>query len=185
MLKIIFATSNLNKAREVAHILESFRIDVKHVNLKLTELQSDSLEEIAKASALEAAHRVGKPVIVEDSGLFIRSLNGFPGPFSSYVQKTIGNKGVLKLMEGIGDREASFKSVVAYCDEKRKALSFTGEARGKVSYKEKGKVWAFDPIFIPDQKGGKTYAEMGPVEKNRISHRRRALGKFAKWYLKT
>jgi len=175
----------LNKAKEVALILESFRIDVEHINFRLTEIQSDSLEEIAKASALEAAHRVGKPVIVEDSGLFIKSLNGFPGPFSSYVQKTIGNKGILKLMREIDDREASFKSVVAYCDEKIKALSFTGEVLGKISYKEKGKVWAFDPIFIPDRERQKTYAEMGTDEKNRISHRRRALESFAKWYLKS
>ena len=185
MFKIIFVTSNSNKAKEVALILENFRIDVEHINLRLTEIQSDSLEEIAKASALEAADRVDKPVIVEDSGLFIKSLNGFPGPFSSYVQKTIGNKGILKLMGGIHDREACFKSVVAYCDEKRKTLSFTGEILGKISYKEKGKVWAFDPIFIPDQEGQKTYAEMGTVEKNRISHRRRALESFAKWYLKS
>ena len=185
LLKIIFVTSNLNKATEVAQILGSFRINVEHVDLRLAEIQSDSLEEVAEASALEAANRVGRPVIVEDSGLFIKSLNGFPGPFSSYVQKTIGNKGVLRLMEGIDDREASFRSVVAYCDEKRKALSFTGDVAGKISYEEKGEVWAFDPIFIPDQNGDKTYAEMGPVEKNRISHRRRALEKFAKWYSKT
>ena len=185
MLKIVFATGNLNKVREVTQILESFKIDVEHVNLMLTEIQSNRLEEIAKASALEAADRVSKPVIVEDSGLFIKSLNGFPGPFSSYVQKTIGNEGILKLMRGIDDREASFKSVVAYCNGKRKALSFTGEVRGKISYEEEGKVWGFDPIFIPDQKGGETYAEMGPVEKSRISHRRRALEKFAKWYLKS
>jgi XTP/dITP diphosphohydrolase len=182
--KIIFVTSNLNKAKEVALILENFAIDVEHVNLRLTEIQSESLEEIAKASALEAADRVGKRVIVEDSGLFIKSLNGFPGPFSSYVQKTVGNKGILKLMRGIDDREASFKSAVGYYDGKRKTLSFTGEARGKISYKEKGKIWAFDPIFIPDQEGGKTYAQMGTVEKNKISHRRKALESFARWYLK-
>jgi XTP/dITP diphosphohydrolase len=174
----------LNKAKEVALVLESFRIDVEHVNLRLTEIQSDSLEEIAKASALEAVHRTGKPVIVEDSGLFIDSLNGFPGPFSSYVQKTIGNKGILKLIRGIDDRKASFKSVVGYCDRKGKALSFTGDVLGKISHKERGKLWAFDPIFIPDEGRGKTYAEMGTVEKNRISHRRRALESFAKWYLK-
>jgi len=185
LLKIIFVTGNLNKAKEVALILENFGINVEHVNLRLTEIQSDSLEEIAKASALEAAHRVVKPVIVEDSGLFIKSLNGFPGPFSSYVQKTIGNKGILKLMREIDDREASFKSVVGYCDGKGNALSFTGKVRGKISYKERGKVWAFDPIFIPDQEGDKTYAEMGTVEKNRISHRRRALESFARWYLKS
>jgi len=185
LVKIIFVTGNLNKAKEVALILENFGIDVEHVNLTLAEIQSESLEDIAKASALEAAHRVGEPVIVEDSGLFIKSLNGFPGPFSSYVQKTIGNKGILKLMRGIDDREASFKSVVGYCNGKGKALSFIGGVRGKISYKEKGKVWAFDPIFIPDQEGDKTYAQMGTVEKNRISHRRRALESFAKWYLKS
>ena len=185
MPKITFVTSNMNKAKEVALILENFGIHVEHVNLRLTEIQSASLEEIAKASATEAADRVGKPVIVEDSGLFIKSLNGFPGPFSSYVQKTIGNKGVLKLMSGMDDREASFKSVVGYCDSKGKASSFTGDVPGKISHRERGEVWAFDPIFIPDEGGGKTYAEMGTVEKNRISHRRRALESFARWYLKT
>jgi len=64
-------------------------------------------------------------------------------------------------------------------------LSFIGEVPGKISHEEKGKVWAFDPIFIPDKEGGKTYAQMGTVEKNRISHRRKALESFAQWYLKS
>ncbi|WP_455277729.1 XTP/dITP diphosphatase [[Eubacterium] cellulosolvens] len=179
--KIKFVTSNFHKVSEVKEILSQHSISVDHINLKVPEIQSDSLEEIAKASSIEVAKIEHAPILVEDSGLFIRNLNGFPGPYSSYVLKTIGNTGILKLMINMSQREATFKSVIAFCNEKLSSNIFVGEVNGVISERERGKIWGFDPIFIP--KGMKeTFAEMPGNKKNDLSHRKKALEKFVLWY---
>ena len=182
MRKVTLATGNLHKVKEVAQILSEYSIEVEHVDAKVIEIQSETLEEVAKTSVVMAAEKIRGSVIVEDSGLFIESLKGFPGVYSYYIQKTIGNKGVLKLMEGVENRGAIFKSVVAYCQPGQNALTFTGEVHGKIANQERGLIWGFDPIFIPEDGGGRTFAEMGSAEKNKISHRRKALEKFANWF---
>lgn len=180
-IKIKFATSNLHKASEVKEILSHHSISVERINLRVPEIQSDNLEEIAKASSIEVVKRKHVPIIVEDSGLFIKNLNGFPGPYSSYVQKTIGNAGILKLMINIKKREATFKSVIAFCNKKLSPNIFVGAVYGVISEEKRGKIWGFDPIFIP--KGmEETYAEMPVKKKNDLSHRKKALEKFVSWY---
>ncbi|MCW3975104.1 MAG: XTP/dITP diphosphatase [Candidatus Bathyarchaeota archaeon] len=181
--KVFFITSNPNKARECKNILSFFSIYVEIIKLQISEIQSDTLEEIARFSSLEAVRICKKPVLVEDSGLFINILNGFPGPYSSYIQNKIGNYGILKLMKGIKNRRAIFKSVIGFCSPKKLNQVFVGEVHGSISYEERGKEWAFDPIFIPDF-SDKTYAQMSAEKKNEISHRRRALEKFAIWFNK-
>ncbi len=181
--KIFFVTSNPNKARECKNILSFFSIYVEIIKFQISEIQSNTLEEIARFSSLEAFRICRKPVLIEDSGLFIDILKGFPGPYSSYVQNKIGNYGILKLMKGIKNRKAIFKSVIGFCSSKKLHRVFIGEVRGSISYKEKGKKWAFDPIFIPDPED-RTYAQMSAERKNEISHRRKALEKFAIWFNK-
>ncbi|MCS7115526.1 MAG: XTP/dITP diphosphatase [Nitrososphaerota archaeon] len=181
---IFFATNNFNKFKEAREVLSRHKIAVGMLRVKTMEIQSESLEEIAKASALEAFQKCSLPVIVEDAGLFVEALNGFPGPYSSYVYKTIGNVGLLKLMEGIDDRSAKFQSVIAYHSEELVfPICFKGEARGQITreVREGHSGFGFDPIFKPE-KSDKTFAEMSVQEKNRHSHRAKALRKFAKWY---
>jgi len=102
--------------------------------------------------------------------------------FSAYVHETIGNLGILKLMRGIEDRTALFRSSVAYCDRMTCPITFSGTVSGDISKEEKGKAgWGYDPIFCPRGSAGKTYAQMGPA-KDDISHRRKALEKFARWF---
>jgi len=97
--------------------------------------------------------------VVEDSGLFIKALNEFPGTCSSYIHKRIGLKGILKLMENIEDRACSYKSAVAYCEPKKEPISFLGEEKGTVAEEIKGNNgFGHDPIFIPEN-GNKTYGE--------------------------
>jgi XTP/dITP diphosphohydrolase len=149
----------------------------------LVEYQDDNVENIAMASSIDAVERLNLPVAVEDTGLLIESLNGFPGPYSSYVYRTIGNPKILKLMEGVKNRGAYFKSAVAfttpYMDE---PLCFIGKVKGKIVKKERGiSGFGFDPIFIP-LGSSKTFAEMTVREKNRFSHRALAFREFAKWY---
>ena len=174
---LYFASSNIHKFREVKKILNSFGIDVGFFNHTLEEIQSDSLIEIAKNKARQAFLKCKKPVIVEDDGLFIESLNGFPGPYSSYVFKTLGNKGILQLLKQ--NRKANFVSIISFCNKKN-IETFESKINGTISKKLSGKGWGYDPIFIPvNQKS--TFAQL--ENKNQISHRFKSLKKFSSWYL--
>lgn len=182
MLRLAFATSNIHKARELESILRDFKVDIEVVQVKLREIQSDHLEDIATHCCEEAYRILGRPVFVEDSGLFINSLNGFPGPYSSYVYRTIGIPGILKLMEGSTDRDARFESCIA-CKIKDDVLKiFKGVCKGRISYEPRGSMgFGFDPIFIPYEGDGRTFGEMTIEEKNKLSHRGIAGRAFATW----
>ncbi len=172
---IYFITSNEGKYREVKSVAGKEGIEVKWLRTKYLEPQGDDLEEIARTSAEMLAGRFrDRKFFIEDSGLFVDALNGFPGPYSSYVFKTIGNEGILKLMEGVENRKARFVAVIAYFDGKN-VRTFTGVVEGEISREMRGSEgFGYDPIFLY---GDKTFAEMGE-EKNAVSHRTIALRKF-------
>ncbi|MGC8939904.1 MAG: XTP/dITP diphosphatase [Candidatus Bathyarchaeia archaeon] len=182
---IFFATNNINKYNEAREELAEYEIAVAMLRIKTLEIQSESLEEIATASALDVCRKCGLPIIVEDAGLFIEALNGFPGPYASYVYKTIGNKGLLRLMENVKNRKAVFRSVIAYCLSDNTPACFSGEVEGEITLEERKREskssFGFDPVFKP-LSSKKTFAEMSITEKNRFSHRAKALRKFAEWY---
>jgi XTP/dITP diphosphohydrolase len=185
---IFFATNNINKFNEARKVLAEYKIAVGMLRVKTSEIQSESLEEIAKTSALEAFKSCNLPIIVEDAGLFIGTLNRFPGPYAAYAFKTIGNRGLLRLMENVENRKAEFQSAIAYYSSEFKSpICFKGEAIGEIIEEErKGdrkSSFGFDPIFKPAN-CNKTFAEMSLAEKNKHSHRAKALHKFAKWYKK-
>ena len=183
---VFFATGNINKFNEARSILRPFGISVGMLRMKGDEIQSDSLKEISQTSAKNAFKRTHLPIFVEDAGLFIDDLNGFPGPYAAYVYKTIHNSGILKLMEKAADRHAKFQSVIAYFDQPLcEPEYFEGESKGEITQTERkpqGKLpFGFDPIFQPEG-SSKTFAEMTVEEKNGYSHRAKAIRKFAKWY---
>ena len=179
-MEIYFATSNENKYNEALAIFSQYNITVKWLRIKYLEIQSDNLREIAEWSAKYVYSLHSLPLFVEDTGLFIEALNGFPGPYSSYVMKTLGNEGILKLMNNVSNRKAYFLTIVAFVDKNTLEL-FEGKRYGTISKTKRGTKWGFDPIFIPDGYD-KTYSELGPL-KNEISHRRLAYEKFIKWLL--
>lgn len=186
---IFFATDNIHKFDEARKVLVEYRIAVGMLRTKAVEIQSDNLEEIAKTSVVDAFKRCNLPLIVEDAGLFIGALDGFPGPYSAYAYKTVGNKGLLKLMESIKNRKARFHSVIAYYSAELKSpICFKGEALGEITKEERrGKCesgFGFDPIFKPAN-GQRTFGEMTIMEKNKYSHRAKALRRFAEWYKKS
>ena len=174
---LYFVSSNNHKYHEAKIILDSFGIKLGFIKSTLQEIQSNSLKEIALNKAKDAFSKCKKPLIIEDDGIFINSLNGFPGPYSSYIFKTIGNKGILNLLKQ--NRKAKFVSIITYCD-KHILQSFDAKIVGSISKSEKGKGWGYDPIFIPNTLQ-KTFAELN--NKNELSHRYKALKKFSKWYL--
>jgi len=181
---VFFATNNINKFNEARKVLSRYEIAVGMLRVKNMEIQSESLEEIAKASAIHAYRQCGLPIIVEDAGLFIEALNGFPGPYASYVYKTIGNEGLLKLMKDTNNRKARFQSMVAYLYEDLESpICFKGEVLGEITQtvRKGSSGFGFDPVFKP-MHSDKTFAEMSIAEKNRYSHRAKAFRKFARWY---
>jgi len=146
---------------------------------ELEEIQSDSLAQIATRKARDAYTKVQKPVIIEDDGLFIDSLDGFPGPYSSYAYDTIGNKGIVKLLENKEVRDAKFVAIIAYCNSMDIVHLFESSIPGKISNIIEEGGWGYDPIFIPNGES-KTYANVS--DKDKFSHRAASLRKFANWF---
>ena len=173
---LFFVSSNRHKYLEARDILDCFGINLGFLKYNLKELQSNSLQTIAQIKASDAFAQFNTPLIVEDAGLYIESLAGFPGPYSSFIFKTIGNKGILDLLKY--KRGAKFISIITFCD-KTTLESFNGTLHGEISKIERGKGWGFDPIFIP-KNYKKTFAQIN--DKNQLSHRYKALRKFSKWY---
>ncbi|MCS7386427.1 MAG: XTP/dITP diphosphatase [archaeon GB-1867-005] len=181
-VEIAFITRNKHKFEEAKYVLSLMGVRLIQVPMKRIEIQSDDLCEIALFGVKDAAEKLNRPVIVEDAGLFIESLGGFPGPYSSYVFKTIGLSGILKLMRGVSDRRAWFESAVAYCDSSGECRVFKGVAFGEIALEPRGSGgFGFDPIFIPDEGDGLTFAEMEFEHKCRISHRAKAFKAFGMW----
>jgi XTP/dITP diphosphohydrolase len=161
-------------------------IAVGMLRIKGKETQSDNINEIAQDSAIDAFNQCNIPLIVEDAGLFIDALEGFPGPYSAYVYKTIQNRGILKLMEALHNRKATFCSAIVYYSQETGPMLFEGKTEGEITFTERrsngNSGFGFDPIFQPAH-SKKTFAEMTLEEKNEVSHRAKAVNKFAKWYL--
>ena len=178
--ELFFASSNEHKFQEAERILANLGMQINLFKTTLEEIQSNNLNDIAEKKAINAYELVKKSVIIEDDGLFIDSLNGFPGPYSSYVYDTIGNKGIMNLLENSEIRDAKFVSIIAYCDSDCDVKLFESSIPGKISsIIEKGG-WGYDPIFIPDGES-KTYANVS--DKDKFSHRSAALTKFSNWFL--
>ena len=178
--ELFFVSSNENKFQEAERILSNFGMQINFFKTTLEEIQSNNLNDIAEQKAVNAYEIVKKPIIIEDDGLFIDSLNGFPGPYSSYVYDTIGNKGIMNLLENCETRDAKFVSIIAYCDNDDVVKLFESSIPGKISSAIEKGGWGYDPIFIPDGES-KTYANVS--DKDKFSHRAAALTKFSNWFL--
>jgi XTP/dITP diphosphohydrolase len=180
---VAFATGNAGKVREAQIILGPFGVEPIPIDAKGVEIQADAVSEVAAFSARTAAVRVGRPLIVEDAGLFVDSLHGFPGSFASHAFKTLGISGLLKLLEGERQRTAEFRSAVAYCEPSKEPMVFDGRVKGTILPAPRGAGgFGFDPIFLPDGESA-SMAEMTLEAKCRISHRGQAMRRFATWFV--
>ena len=181
MKSIIFVSSNENKYYEIKSLLSNFNTNVEFIKRNLVELQANSLEVIALNKSHHAYLETSKPVIVEDDGLFIEELKGFPGQYSAFVFKTIGNSGIIRLMHNTNFRCASFRSVFAFNDGKN-SLTFSGQRRGTIAREVTKGGWGYDPIFIPEN-SEMTYGILeSKGMKESLSHRTIALRKFGEWF---
>lgn len=180
-MELYFATSNEHKFKEAKEILSGF--ELKRFPFPYVEIRSDSLEEVAKDSVAAAYEQLRKPVFVEDAGLFIKSLNGFPGTYSGWAYRKIGSSGIIRLLEGIEERSAVFASCIAYQDGSG-IKTFLGECRGSISTEKLGDSgFGYDPVFIPEGKK-QTFAQ-SIILKNKLSHRYNSLLEFSNYLRKT
>ncbi len=178
---ICIVSENEGKIRELNATLRGYGIKLRKCAAKKIEIQSDSIEEIAKFAALQAYSEIKAPLIVDDSALLIEALNGFPGPYSSYVYERLGLRGIIKLMEDIKNRRACFVTALAYIDAHGMEV-FEGRVCGEITSRPRGSGgFGYDPIFMPEG-SAKTFAEMDIVEKNSYSHRGKAARSFAEWF---
>ncbi|SHK48654.1 RdgB/HAM1 family non-canonical purine NTP pyrophosphatase [Thermocrinis minervae] len=187
-MKILVATSNRKKLRELMDILSpyGFELELPEETLEVEETGTTFLENAyLKARAYYQRYRL--PTLAEDSGLVVPSLGGYPGIYSSRFHSIdfggvehgkdpdrANIKKLLRLMENVEDRRAYYYAcVVLYIGDG--GVFAEGRCEGAISREEKGSYgFGYDPVFIPEGYN-KTMAELPPEEKNRISHRRRAL----------
>jgi XTP/dITP diphosphohydrolase len=185
--KIILATRNANKIVEIRKIIGDLvetQMIGDFVKVDIPEF-GRSLLDNSLAKAAFAYRLCGKPSLADDSGLFVESLDGEPGIYSSRYGKDDAER-IARLLRNLRKeqkRRAAFRVVFVYYYTDGKYEVFEGECVGRIAPSARGtEGFGYDPVFIP--RGYKrTFAELGPSVKNRISHRAQALQKFRKFLI--
>ena len=182
--RLVLVTQNQHKLKELTPLFKKYNVAFDTTSLEKHEIRSESIEEIAREAAKIAFETLQKPVVVDDTGFFVESLNGFPGSYAGIVLKFIGYEGILRLMTDNEDRASDFKTAVGYYDGLH-LKSFVGAMSGSIARESAGAGgFGYDPILIPDG-FTKTYAELTFDEKISISHRTKAFEEFLRWYSST
>lgn len=185
---ICFVTGNQHKYNEIYALFEKAEISyhLEQKDLPMIEIQAERLKDVAVFKLQSIKENLTSSYFIEDAGFFVDvPLNGFPGIYSKYVLQTIGNEGILRLIDDFDATKAHFETVIAlYHKPKDKILIFEGKVQGCVSAVKRGEHgFGFDPIFISNEIPYKTFAELTTDEKNQISHRAKAWTQLLK-YLK-
>ncbi len=190
-MKIAIASSNPHKIREIRDILSGLPVEVipaseLGVDMSLVKETGDTLEENAILKAKFLYERTGLPSLADDTGLFVDALDGEPGVRTArYAGEEADSRDniekLLRNLRGKDNRRAHFRTIVAFVDEEGKVHLFEGRVDGEITVEPVGdKGFGYDPIFYYPP-AGKTFARMEDEEKNRVSHRYRALEKFRKF----
>jgi XTP/dITP diphosphohydrolase len=182
-----FLTGNPGKLAEMQHALAPLGIQVEQDPRGYPEIQADTLREVAEAGARHLLDSgVKPPFIIEDAGLFVAALRGFPGVYSRHALDTIGCAGILQLMQDVEreSRTATFQAHLLYVDGAGTMHGIDGTCKGHITDRAAGRGgFGFDPIFAPEGEH-RTFAEMDPDEKGQFSHRGHAIASFAAWLQK-
>jgi len=180
---LFFITGNTHKFDEVQTIFKNYHLNykLKQMDLNPIEIQADSLQKVAEYKLNSVKSKIDGSFFIEDAGFFVDyPLNGFPGVYSSYVFKTIGNKNIIRLIDDFENSKAHFSAIIAlYFEPEDQDLFFKGMIEGRISSKIRGtEGFGYDPVFIPKEMPRKTFGELSIDQKNKISHRGRALEKL-------
>jgi XTP/dITP diphosphohydrolase len=184
---VVLATRNSGKIAEFKTLLSGFPVQLKSLNDfgPIPEAVEDgkTFEDNAYKKAHFTARVLGFPALADDSGLVVEALSGQPGVFSArYAGEGAGDEAnirkLLKAMEGVGDRRAAFECVIAIAVPRGPALLYSGRCEGEIASDPSGKNgFGYDPVFLYPPLG-KTFAEMSQDEKNRVSHRGKAMAEL-------
>jgi len=179
--KLVFVTGNANKLKEVREILsEGHPIELDSRALDIPEIQGTT-QEVAKEKCRRAAEIIGGPCITEDTALCFKALNGLPGPYIKYFLKELGHEGLNNMLVGFPTKSAWALCTFAYsAGPGMEPIIFEGRTEGTIVPARGPPKFGWDPVFETEDTG-KTYAEMDPIEKNKISHRYRALDKLREY----
>lgn len=176
MAKLRFVSRNKYKLAEAAAILAPLDVLVMPVEQVIEELQTTDTEALVRDKALRAFRKLGEPLFVEHTGLYLDHLNGLPGGLTQIFWDSLEADRFCELFGGV-DHKVCAKTLIGYIDGK-KCHFFRGEIIGSVSPQPRGpRGFQWDCVFIPDGYT-ETFAELGD-RKNEISMRRKALNSFA------
>lgn len=173
MQHLIFVTGNNNKFQEAESILG---LQLEHTEVELDEVQDMDVEVVVAKKAQTAYEKIRKPLFVDDAGIYVTSWKGFPGALVKFIDKSCGLDTMLKWLKLEKDNSATVVASIGYHDGKE-VHTFRGEIHGIFDDRKGEYGWGFDPYFTP-QGYKKSWGEMGPDEKNKTSHRRKALEEF-------
>jgi len=180
MKKIIFLTGNQEKIDIAINAVKDSGIEIVSRKIECPEIQDDDCSIIAADSAKRAAILINEPVIKIDSGLFINGLDGFPGPYSQYVERKVDASLIVEMMIGIKDRTAYYKESLAYAEPDKEPIIFESFTKGSIALELDGSFgWNFDRIFIKDG-DSKTMANYPDEE--RITKYETSWVKFVNYY---
>ncbi len=173
-MELYFITGNSGKFTEVKAIIPA----IQQLELDLPEIQELDPQAVIyeKLQAARASH--GGCFIVEDTSLYFKALNGFPGPLIKWFLKSLGTVGIYELLKRSGDLTAEARTVIGYIDELGECHYFEGIINGQIVEPRGSNGFGWDAIFRPDGYD-KTFAEMTTEEKNKISMRQQAAIKLA------
>ena len=151
MIQVTFITGNQKKVMSAQEAIKGYDVELLQEKLETPEIQDKSIQKVAEFSARYAADKLNKPVVKVDVGFEIEALNGFPGPFSKFINEWLKPKQILLLLDGEDNRKAKFIDVVAYCEPGNDPVSFSIETNGEIDTEAHGENgWGIDQIFIPD-----------------------------------
>ncbi len=166
----VLVTGNRDKRREAERIL-GCRIEA--VDLDLPEIQSDDLHEVLQAKAGEAWNRVGGPLVVEETGLELDAMGGFPGPLVKWMLKRMGPEGVARTAIELGDPRVVARCMLLYRDGEGDVLG-VGVSPGRLVLPGRGGGgFGWDPFFVAEGEN-ETSAQLAGEAKDRVAHRGRA-----------
>ncbi|KAF8165861.1 inosine triphosphate pyrophosphatase-like protein [Crassisporium funariophilum] len=176
---LVFVTGNANKLKEVKYILSQggASIEIESQSLDIPEIQGTT-QEVAMDKCRRAAELIGGPCITEDTALCYVALNGLPGPYIKYFMASIGHEGLNNLLVGFPTKAAEAVCTFAYsAGPGTEPIVFEGRTDGTIVPARGPKVFGWDAVFEP-LGTGLTYAEMPVDQKNKLSHRYKALEKL-------
>jgi XTP/dITP diphosphohydrolase len=186
-VRIVLATANPDKAREIAALLDGFEIVPRPASLPDVEETGATLEENARLKARAVHDATGELAVADDTGLEVDALDGAPGVFSARFAGPAAtyDDNVVKLLtalEGVPPhaRRARFRTMAAACLPDGREVVAEGAVEGVITDVRRGSGgFGYDPVFVPDDGDGRTFAEMTFAEKQTLSHRARAFSALA------